>query len=511
MRHNISTALKAVGLEEPTWPLPDMSVLNAGRRPAPTMPSDIFGNTWPLICDLAEGAGSPADYVGLGFLGVCASLIGGKRKIRPYSEGTWAEPAILWCALVGDPSSNKSPAIDAVTAPLRDMERDHAASHSQAIRDWEAAVEMSKAIRASWLDDVKAAAGNNLSAPPVPDSAVAPNEPERRRLMVMDATPEALGSILAGNPAGTLNLRDELSGWLTTFDRYSPGGRPFWLEAYGGRQFVVDRKGSKGPLQLDFLGVSILGGIQPQKLAEALLDAADDGLAARFLWAWPESIPYNPPRALADTGALANLYRRLDGLQWGLSAEGRDIPVTLPLATTAKDLLVEWIRENSDGMEDHSALYQGLVGKMRGGVLRLALVSELLTWACSGGPEPREVSAGSLAKAIEFVDGYVKPAALRVFGDAALPSVERNAAVLARYIRRKCMVRVNARDLKQSPHKQHLPGMREAAPLDDALAHLEEAGVLREMPSREGGTAGRSKRDYLVNPAFIGGDNGQVA
>lgn len=105
----------------------------------------------------------------------------------------------------------------------------------------------------------------------------------RRRRQLMDATPEAVGAILAGNPQGTLHFRDELAGWLMSFDRYSPGGREFWLEAYGGRRFVIDRKGSaKGPITIPFNGVSVCGGIQPAKLADALLASPDDGLVARL-------------------------------------------------------------------------------------------------------------------------------------------------------------------------------------------------------------------------------------
>jgi hypothetical protein len=504
---NRNAALKRAGYERAganIAALPDMSVLSAGRRAAPVMPRELFGDAWPLLNDLADGAGAPVDYVGVSFLAVCASLIGGKRRVKPYDTSDWCEPAILWCALVGDPSAAKSPAIDAVTKPLRDIERDCADDHAANLMAWEAQTERANAERAQWKDDVRAAAKEKLGTPMLPNSAVLPSMPERRRLLVMDATPEALGSILAGNPAGTLSLRDELSAFLTTFDRYSPGGRPFWLEAYGGRSYVVDRKGRDGPIQLDFLGVSMLGGIQPAKLAETLFDAADDGLSARFIWAWPESIPYEPPRKLADMDALANVYRRLNDLDWAATEDGRRVPVILPLAPEARDIFVQWVRESSEGMEDHSALYQGLVGKMRGGVLRLALVSELFAWAWGGGEEPRAVSATTLAKAIEFVEDYVKPAALRVFGDVALPPVERNAAVLARYVRKLKLRTINAREMRRSPHKQHLAGMREAGPLNDALEYLVEHGWLFETPSRDG-APGQPRRDYTVNPAVHGG------
>jgi putative DNA primase/helicase len=134
------------------------------------------------------------------------------------------------------------------------------------------------------------------------------------------------------------------------------------------------------------------------------------------------------------------------------------------------------------------------------------LVSELTAWAIRGGPEPETVSARSVGAAAEWVDEYAKPMALRVYGDASLPLVERNAAVLARYILKLRMDRVNKRDLKRSPHKSHLPTMRMAQPLDDAVAYLCDAGWLVEIGGRGGDVTGRSRGDYLVNPAVFGGN-----
>jgi putative DNA primase/helicase len=47
----------------------------------------------------------------------------------------------------------------------------------------------------------------------MPEIAVIPDEPVRRRLLVMDATPEAVGSILAGNlPARSICATSSRAG-----------------------------------------------------------------------------------------------------------------------------------------------------------------------------------------------------------------------------------------------------------------------------------------------------------
>src|SRR5690606_24879576 len=92
-------------------------------------PAELFGPAWPLLSTIAEGVCAPVDYPGIALLTSCASLIGGKRRIRPYDAGTWSEPCILWAGVVGDASSRKSPPVDLITGPLRAIEQDYAEKH----------------------------------------------------------------------------------------------------------------------------------------------------------------------------------------------------------------------------------------------------------------------------------------------------------------------------------------------------------------------------------------------
>ena len=223
------------------WGQPDPSVLSAGRRAPPAMPSDMFGPVWPMLEDFAQGAGAPVDYVAFGYLAAAASLIGGKRWVQPYAgDGViWKEPCILWCALVGDPSSNKSPALDRATGALRDLEREHADEHSDRLQGWHADVERAKVERGNWAASIKEASKEARPTPPLPDEAIEPPVPQRRRLLVQDSTPEKLAEILSGNPSGTLHLRDEplgLARQLRSLHIWRPGllaRGAWWASAYG--------------------------------------------------------------------------------------------------------------------------------------------------------------------------------------------------------------------------------------------------------------------------------------
>lgn len=488
------------------WPEPDRSVVDAGRRAPPALPPESFGELWPVLTGLADAAGSPVDYVAIGTLVSAASLIGGKRRVSPW--GDWEEPAILWAALVGDPSANKSPALDRATKPMRAIERDDCEVHKSALMTWEADTERAKAEKAAWAEAVKEAAKEGLNTPPLPDKAVIPEEPVRRRPVVQDATVEALAVILSGNPAGTLMVRDELAGWLN-FDKYSNGNRAFWLEAFGGRSFTVDRLKNGGkPIHLSFSGVSVVGGIQPDRLSDDLLGGVDDGLVARFLWCWPDKVPFGRPTSVADGSRLEVVYRALDSLTWGVAENGDLAPLVLPLSGPASDMFNKWGKLQQADADDAGPLYKGTVGKMPGLVLRLALVIEYLRWAEARGPEPIEVSHLSLAAALELADDYIKPMALRVYGDAALPPVERNAAILARYIMKHQPQRVNGGDIRRH---WRLPGLKTADAVREALDLLTEAAWLRPAPAREGDSTGRQRSDFVVNPKVMGGERGQMA
>ena len=95
------------GAEKEGETKPDMSIVRRNRIAAPTFPLEVFGPAAEWVKTTAESKSAPVDYVALGLLVVTAGMIGPKRRVSPW-EG-WDEPSILWGALVGDPSSHKSP------------------------------------------------------------------------------------------------------------------------------------------------------------------------------------------------------------------------------------------------------------------------------------------------------------------------------------------------------------------------------------------------------------------
>ena len=107
------------------------------------------------------------------------------------------------------------------------------------------------------------------------DPPVKPEEPLAVRYWCDDLTVEALARLLRDNCCGLLMARDELAGWMGTFDRYCQGkggDAPRWLEMFGGRSMVIDRKtGDERVLHVPMAAVSVTGGIQRAVLRNARL------------------------------------------------------------------------------------------------------------------------------------------------------------------------------------------------------------------------------------------------
>ena len=85
---------------------------------------------------------------------------------------------------VGDPSSGKSPALDAVLDPVREIERDLAEDYKSARADWDVKDELARLSLTAWKADAKAVIADGEEAPVKPDSADAGPMPVRERMRV---------------------------------------------------------------------------------------------------------------------------------------------------------------------------------------------------------------------------------------------------------------------------------------------------------------------------------------
>ncbi len=483
------------------WPEPDPRYLRADLPEPPILPlEDVFSPKWSRwIRASAEAKSAPPDYVVSAVLAVFGSLLGNTRWVSPWQG--WAEPAILWSVVVGNPSANKSPALDAVLVPLKQAERRIRDKDQAALTEWRGKAEVAKLAESAWKETVKAAIKAGEEPSPRPDSANVGPEPFMTRLAVSDTTIERLAVILSHQPRGTLLARDELAGWLMGMTRYSGGGsdRPFWLEAYGGRGYTVERMG-RDPVYVERLSVAVVGGIQPDRLRSLLTKTDDDGLLGRFLPVWPHPAPVKRPSLFYDETFIEAAIGRLLKLDMPADEDGASRPWFVHFSEDARRLLDafrETVREWEAGAE---GLLLSFMGKLPGMAARLSLVLAYLEWASEEADEPREIGVEHFGRAAHLVSEYLLPMARRAYADASVPVVERAGRRLAQLIREQGWHQFSSREVL----RLNRPGIGTSEELNPALKALEEAELIRGQTEPAKAGRGRPARTYDVNPALYG-------
>ena len=194
-------------------------------------------------------------------LSACSAALDGRTRLRmKLHDSSWMVPPSLWVALIGEPSTKKTPIFQETWAPLQALQNVAVRAYMERLAEWQ---RLPKAER------------ETVSPPPLP-----------RRLISNDATIESLQNILSHQDRGVAMMFDELASFIGGMDRYSNNGRggsdrAFFLRAYTGGPHIVDRV-SRGIVSLNNLLITVCGGIQPDRLA-AFKDLMDDGLWQRLL------------------------------------------------------------------------------------------------------------------------------------------------------------------------------------------------------------------------------------
>jgi Protein of unknown function (DUF3987) len=316
----------------------------------------------PLLADFVnaehKALGADPSAISIAALTAVAGAIHAETKIQ-MGMG-WREPPMIFSALVGPPSAMKSPTIAKVTEPLYKTD---AFRH----RSWQAA-------HAAWEKAKNAAKTNG--------SPLGPEPLKPGRLILDDWTPEKLAELLARDPAGALLVQDELAGLITAFERYgSNAARPMLLRAWNGGTYLKDRVGGgakdKGAeLRVDNLALSIVGGIQPDKLNQ-LGDLTSDGLLQRIL-----PVLMQPPKRGDERHPVLIPEGEYDKLIQSLIAAGPGTYVFAPDAEPVRDRVLDRLY----GLESSGAFSDALVGaigKMKGYFGRLALVLHISAEHCA--------------------------------------------------------------------------------------------------------------------------------
>lgn len=484
------------------WPNPASRYFQPERPEPPILPiDDVFSSSCSeAIKAAAEAKAAPLDYIVAALLAVCGSVLGNSRC--SYVWDGWTEPPILWTVAIGNPSASKSPALDALLVPLKKAELGIREKAQRSVSKWRDKAELAKLADEAWRAEAKRAIKNGDEPPKRPSAADPGSQPAMPRLAVSDATVERLAVMLASQGRSLLYTRDELAGWLQGMTRYSGGGsdRPFWLEAFGGRSYTVERIG-RDPVHVEHLSLGVVGGIQPDRLQALLLNSDDDGLLARFLPFWPNPAPVKRPSLMHDEIFWENVISRLLTLDMRVDDRGYSHPIRVPLTDDAKNLLDGLRHKIREWESESEGLIKSFIGKIAGMTVRLSLVLSYLEWASEPyDKEPHEIGATHFSRAVLFVEAYLLPMARRTYADASVPASERSARRLLALILSEGWHQFTTRQVL----RMERAGLNRSYVLEPAINALMEADIIRQITSPPGPKGGRPFRTFAVNPAIHG-------
>ena len=463
--------------------------------PTDALPEPIRG----FVSAGAKAIGCDASYLALPVLTVLAAAIGNARRLR--IKRSWEACSIIWAAVVGESGTSKTPPFKLAMKPILARQGEALRQFDEAFEEYQLRLQEYERELTDWRR-LKRNERAGLEPPTKPDP------PEAHRCIVSDATVESLAPLLLANPRGLLLARDELSGWIGSFDRYSGGkgggDAANWLSMFNAGSITVDRKtGDKKTIFVPSASVSICGGIQPAVLQRSFgREHCESGLAARFLLAYP------PAKAKRWTEAdvsqkveedYAAIIERLNELQMEVDPKSpagapEYRPGIVDFTPEAKELWKEYYNQHAgEQIKVHGDLGAAW-SKLEEYPARLALVIHLVRWAA--GDESLESAMGldvqSLQAGIRLVTWF-KGEARRVYGMFSESEAEQEERRLLEWIDRQGG-EVSTRDVQQGCR-----WLKESGDAEAALKKLAEAGHGSWETIPPGPNGGRPARVFRLS------------
>jgi hypothetical protein len=441
------------------------------QRKHPPMPDGLLPSA------IEEFARSQAEIMGVdpgglavSALAVCAAAIPDSITIKVKRYDDWQESARIWVALIGNPSAKKSPIINAASRPLRAIDE--------------------KLVR-EYLTEKRKYDGLGK------DAKTETYPPKQIRVRIEDVTIEATQEILRDSTQGVLLVRDELSGWFGSMEKYGSGkgaatDRSFWLQSFNGGSYSVNRVG-RGVVAIDNLSVSMLGGIQPEPIRKIAIDAADDGLLQRLfpIVLGPSSVGIDAPPSAA-VGEYSGLVQRLHTLQRPVLGGMSEVPLKFDAAGQAlRQELSEKHHEMQASWEIINKKLAAHIGKYDGLFARLCVL-----WHCIESTSARPASVipfDTTNRVAEFLHEFLFPHALAFYSNVLGLSDGHDALLAtAGWILAHQPEKLTVRDVRRGDRTMREMDDEEAA---EVLRKLDAMAWIDPIPQVR-----RDSVAYAVNP-----------
>ena len=394
---------QSAGKAEPELPTGYDSVIaqQSSTQNISALPVDVLPPRLQEIINEANIClGFPKDYLAGAMLTAMAAVIGNTHtaEIMPG----WKEYAILFTALVGSPGTNKSHPLSFAVQPLIDFDTEQAAIFGEAMKRYEAAMELPPKERAAKGYDTN------------------PIEPKRVRFTMQDVTPEAVHRILSENRRGLVLVSDELAGRFKNFNRYNNGSESeFWMSVFNHKAAMSDRKSSQSGVFIRNPFLCVIGTIQPKVLTElAAGNRNANGFMERILYVLPSvqaKVRWNRERKSPSfdiASAWREILSRLIDIVPAVDSCGEIIPEDVPFSPEALDRLFSWQNEVTDRCNAEGS-DTPIASKLEIYAVRFSLLLALADRAC--GDEKKLIDADTVERAIRLTE-YFRMTAAKVQG-----------------------------------------------------------------------------------------------
>lgn len=379
----------------------DMGKEDKGR----TMEDDNSGTTIPLgafpkkIQEMAkvlvEYENYNQDYLLVSMLSAVATAIGNTCQIR--IKGCWTSSPILYVILVGRPGVGKTPPLDFAFKPIRAHDYKLLKKYKEDDEAYSLFMEKRKSRKFTY------------------SQSEIPEIPILQRTVISDFTPEALMQAHNVNQRGIVAFVDEIMGMFNTVNQYSKGQLiEQLLTAHSGKPLDITRCSLDIPIHIEQPCINIIGTTQTKRVHE-LVDKGygDNGLIDRILFAYPKRHTISPWQLHGTESNYdgrecfdlwADVVEKILALPCQYDDEtGMVIPTIINFTADAQQHFFDWRNRTVDYINSikDDALIDGRIMKTHLNTARLALVIQMMRWAC-GEADNDNVDIDSVKAAIEL-------------------------------------------------------------------------------------------------------------
>ncbi len=272
-------------------------MVRSSRRPP--FPVDVFpGWLAEMVTGVAQFTQTDPAMAGTLAVAVLSACAGGRLEVEPVAG--WREPVNVFAAVIAGPGERKSPVHRAMTRPLFTAQstlgdamrpRIAEAAALKDIAERQAEQAKSAAAKTSDPDQRVDASDAAVAAALAAEAVTVPNLP---KLIVDDATPEALIGLMAANGGRMAIISDEGGIFDTLAGRYSgaPNLDPY-LKGHAGQPMSNERQTREGA-SIDKPALTVCVMAQPSVLrkfggnAELAGRGCQPGSCSHFRAPWPD-------------------------------------------------------------------------------------------------------------------------------------------------------------------------------------------------------------------------------